>query len=69
MTSHPHYRGTPEWSTDSEAAVISGWAAKEEEEESEDSQWLYRLELANISLQVHVVIILSSSLYFSEAID
>ena len=52
MTSHPHYRGTPEWSTDSEAAVISGWAAKEEEEESEDSQWLYRLELANISMQV-----------------
>ena len=51
MTSHPHYRGTPEWSTDSEAAVISGWAAKEEEE-SEDSQWLYRLELANISMQV-----------------
>ena len=54
MTSHPHYRGTPEWSTDSEAAVISGWASKEEEEEeeSEDSQWLYRLELANISMQV-----------------
>ena len=52
MTSHPHYRGTPEWSTDSEAAVISGWAATEEEEGSEDSQWLYRLELANISMQV-----------------
>ena len=36
--------------------MISGWAAKEEEG-SEDSQWLYRLELANISLQVHIVII------------
>ena len=49
--------------------MISGWAATEEEGEgSEDSQWLYRLELANISLQVHIVIILSSSLYFSEAI-
>ena len=33
--------------------MISGWAATEEEGEgSEDSQWLYRLELANISLQV-----------------
>ena len=57
MTSHPHYRGTPEWSTDSEAAVISGWAATEEEEESEDSQWLYRLELANISMQVLIHIL------------
>ena len=38
--------------------MISGWAATEEEGEgSEDSQWLYRLELTNISMQVHIVII------------